>query len=206
MCRQSLCRSGVVLEWQRFGAEFRLRMVFPSRAQKHAGEESQAVPGTLPGQGGAEGPEPAGVARSGDRPGGWLPECRRILPRGERASRSGPDPRAYAHRDGAGHPFIPFESFQHPAIVGNRCITLVAPERGGHCAFISRSGGRERFWRNRASWSFVRSTQRSGRAPRHTENLPTCLPNERTPQSEAGKERAIFQPRRPFIVFPLLGV
>ena len=43
-------------------------------------------------------------------------------------------------------PFVPFESFQHPAIVGNRSITLVAPERGGHCAFISRSGGVERFW------------------------------------------------------------
>ena len=43
-------------------------------------------------------------------------------------------------------PFIPFESFQHPAIVGNRSITVVAPERGGHCAFISRSGGGERFW------------------------------------------------------------
>jgi uncharacterized protein len=43
-------------------------------------------------------------------------------------------------------PFIPFESFQHPAVVGNRFITLVAPERGGHCAFISRDGGSERFW------------------------------------------------------------
>lgn len=43
-------------------------------------------------------------------------------------------------------PFIPFESFHHPAIVGNRSITLMAPEHGGHCAFISRNGGRERFW------------------------------------------------------------
>lgn len=43
-------------------------------------------------------------------------------------------------------PFIPFESFQDPAIAANRFITLVAPERGGHCAFISRSGGPERFW------------------------------------------------------------
>ena len=44
------------------------------------------------------------------------------------------------------NPFIPFESFRHPAIVGNRSITLVTLERGGHCAFISRNGGRERFW------------------------------------------------------------
>jgi hypothetical protein len=29
-------------------------------------------------------------------------------------------------------PFIPFESFHHPAIVGNWSITLVAPEHGGH--------------------------------------------------------------------------
>ncbi|PYT73896.1 MAG: alpha/beta hydrolase [Acidobacteria bacterium] len=43
-------------------------------------------------------------------------------------------------------PFIPFESFRHPAISGNDFITLVAPERGGHCAFISRSAGGERFW------------------------------------------------------------
>lgn len=43
-------------------------------------------------------------------------------------------------------PFIPFESFHHPAIVGNRSITLIGPEHGGHCAFISRNGGHERFW------------------------------------------------------------
>jgi uncharacterized protein len=43
-------------------------------------------------------------------------------------------------------PFIPFESFRDPAIAANRFITLVAPERGGHCAFISRYGGAERFW------------------------------------------------------------
>jgi predicted alpha/beta-fold hydrolase len=28
----------------------------------------------------------------------------------------------------------------------NRFIMLVAPERGGHCAFISRNAGPERFW------------------------------------------------------------
>jgi uncharacterized protein len=43
-------------------------------------------------------------------------------------------------------PFIPFESFQDQAIAANRLITLVAPERGGHCAFISRNAGPERFW------------------------------------------------------------
>jgi predicted alpha/beta-fold hydrolase len=43
-------------------------------------------------------------------------------------------------------PVVPFQSFQHPAIARNRFVTLMAPERGGHCAFISRNGGRERFW------------------------------------------------------------
>ena len=43
-------------------------------------------------------------------------------------------------------PFIPFESFRHPAVVENRFITLVTSEHGGHCAFISRDGGPERFW------------------------------------------------------------
>jgi uncharacterized protein len=43
-------------------------------------------------------------------------------------------------------PFIPFESFQDQAIAANRFITLVAPERGGHCAFISRNAGPEHFW------------------------------------------------------------
>lgn len=43
-------------------------------------------------------------------------------------------------------PFIPFAPFEDPAIAGNRFITLVAPDCGGHCAFISRNGGPERFW------------------------------------------------------------
>ena len=43
-------------------------------------------------------------------------------------------------------PFIPFESFCDPAITGNPFIRLIAPERGGHCAFISNTGGQERFW------------------------------------------------------------
>lgn len=43
-------------------------------------------------------------------------------------------------------PFVPFASFRDPAIAGNPQITLVAPPQGGHCAFISRFGGEERFW------------------------------------------------------------
>jgi len=43
-------------------------------------------------------------------------------------------------------PVVPFSLFDGPDIRGNRRITLLAPERGGHCAFISRSRGWERFW------------------------------------------------------------
>jgi uncharacterized protein len=43
-------------------------------------------------------------------------------------------------------PLVPFASFRNAALMGNPFITLVAPELGGHCAFISNSGGEERFW------------------------------------------------------------
>jgi hypothetical protein len=43
-------------------------------------------------------------------------------------------------------PFVPFASFSDPAVAKNPCIRLVAPERGGHCAFISRDSGENRFW------------------------------------------------------------
>jgi uncharacterized protein len=43
-------------------------------------------------------------------------------------------------------PFVPFAPFQNPAIQGNPRITLIATEHGGHCAFISRENGGERFW------------------------------------------------------------
>ncbi len=43
-------------------------------------------------------------------------------------------------------PFIPLEPFRDPAIVQNPNITVVAPQHGGHCAFISNVKGEERFW------------------------------------------------------------
>jgi len=43
-------------------------------------------------------------------------------------------------------PFVPFTSFCDPVITANPHITFVAPPKGGHCAFISRFGGEERFW------------------------------------------------------------
>lgn len=43
-------------------------------------------------------------------------------------------------------PFVPRETFTVPALKGNPHITLVSPEHGGHCAFISRESGDKRFW------------------------------------------------------------
>ena len=47
---------------------------------------------------------------------------------------------------------VPYRSVHRPELLANPRITLLAPEHGGHCAFISRHGGRdssdrdERFW------------------------------------------------------------
>ena len=43
-------------------------------------------------------------------------------------------------------PVVPFESFDCPEIRGNSQIQIVATECGGHCGFISRSRGPERYW------------------------------------------------------------
>jgi predicted alpha/beta-fold hydrolase len=43
-------------------------------------------------------------------------------------------------------PFVPFANFSDPALTSNPHIRLTAPEHGGHCAFISRYAGDERFW------------------------------------------------------------
>ncbi len=43
-------------------------------------------------------------------------------------------------------PLIPIASFRNPRIAANPFITLVTPEHGGHCGFVSRNRGDERFW------------------------------------------------------------
>jgi predicted alpha/beta-fold hydrolase len=43
-------------------------------------------------------------------------------------------------------PFIPYESFLAALVEENPAIRFVAPEHGGHCAFISNKTGPERFW------------------------------------------------------------
>jgi predicted alpha/beta-fold hydrolase len=43
-------------------------------------------------------------------------------------------------------PFVPYSSFVAARVTSNPAIHLLAPERGGHCGFISRRSGAERFW------------------------------------------------------------
>lgn len=43
-------------------------------------------------------------------------------------------------------PFVPYESFLAALVEENPAIRFVAPEHGGHCGFISRKSGAERFW------------------------------------------------------------
>jgi predicted alpha/beta-fold hydrolase len=62
-------------------------------------------------------------------------------------------------------PFVPFGPFQNPAIVDNRWITLIAPEHGGHCAFISQDDGPERFWAEARIVEFCVSQSRLASAP-----------------------------------------
>jgi predicted alpha/beta-fold hydrolase len=43
-------------------------------------------------------------------------------------------------------PFVPYASFLRANITHNPAIRFLAPEHGGHCGFISKYSGAERFW------------------------------------------------------------
>jgi uncharacterized protein len=43
-------------------------------------------------------------------------------------------------------PFVPYASFLKARVAENACVDFVAPRHGGHCGFISRFEGVERFW------------------------------------------------------------
>ena len=43
-------------------------------------------------------------------------------------------------------PFVPYESFLAAMVADNPAIQFVAPQHGGHCGFVSKHGGAERFW------------------------------------------------------------
>jgi hypothetical protein len=62
-------------------------------------------------------------------------------------------------------PFVPFAPFENPAIRNNPNITLVATERGGHCAYISAENGMERFWAEARIVEYCKSLSRLNVGP-----------------------------------------
>jgi uncharacterized protein len=66
-------------------------------------------------------------------------------------------------------PVVPVGIFDAPEVRDNPNITVVAPERGGHCAFISRAGGSERFWAEARVVEFCVAIQGKGRNTEGTE-------------------------------------
>jgi hypothetical protein len=43
-------------------------------------------------------------------------------------------------------PFVPYSLFRGAKVADNPAIRFIAPQHGGHCGFISRHAGAERFW------------------------------------------------------------
>jgi predicted alpha/beta-fold hydrolase len=61
-------------------------------------------------------------------------------------------------------PFVPYVSFLVAGAEKNPCIQFVAPEHGGHCAFISNKSGVERFWAEQRVVEFCEGIWRSNTA------------------------------------------
>lgn len=53
-------------------------------------------------------------------------------------------------------PFIPFAPLREPSIAANPYVLLIAPERGGHVAFLSANAGEDRFWAENRLVEFCR--------------------------------------------------
>ena len=43
-------------------------------------------------------------------------------------------------------PMVPYAPFLDSSLQSNSSITVIAPRHGGHCAFLARDSGEERFW------------------------------------------------------------
>lgn len=52
-------------------------------------------------------------------------------------------------------PFVPYVSFLAARVEQNPCVRFVAPEHGGHCGFVSKWSGPERFWAEQRIIEFV---------------------------------------------------
>lgn len=58
-------------------------------------------------------------------------------------------------------PFVPFQAIRATGIEQNPAIRFLAPRHGGHCGFISKFAGSERFWAERQVVEFC--TQAAGK-------------------------------------------
>jgi predicted alpha/beta-fold hydrolase len=72
-------------------------------------------------------------------------------------------------------PFVPFASFSDPVLANNARVHVIAPEHGGHCAFVSRYVGDERFWAEACLLEFFAS-HKSGR-------MASVISNEARPSN-----------------------
>jgi uncharacterized protein len=62
-------------------------------------------------------------------------------------------------------PFVPYESFARARVEENPCVRFAGTEHGGHCGFISRFAGTERFWAEERIVEFVEEVNK-GTQPR----------------------------------------
>jgi len=58
-------------------------------------------------------------------------------------------------------PFVPYELFVRANPAANRAIQFVTPPHGGHCGFISKKSGPERFWAEQSIVEFCEAIRRA---------------------------------------------
>ena len=61
-------------------------------------------------------------------------------------------------------------TFSDPALAGNSHVRVIPPEHGGHCAFVSRHPGAERFWAEARIMDFFSALRAF--QPREPRSLP----------------------------------
>jgi predicted alpha/beta-fold hydrolase len=59
-------------------------------------------------------------------------------------------------------PFVPYESLLRARVNENPHVRFVAPEHGGHCGFVSRWSGEERFWAEERIVEFAEQEAKAG--------------------------------------------
>lgn len=57
-------------------------------------------------------------------------------------------------------PMVPFSSFEQAEVLDQPFVELLRSRRGGHCGFISRRGGEERFWSEAVIVGYCRNRSR----------------------------------------------